>query len=141
MSNNIDFIAEKYKTKEDLKAYADAQYKTIIKLTKRIAKLEDEKKELLKKVEDASIKMAIDNPTGVSDEEAICVMELNKLRNKSLVEDLTMEECRKVETYVKTLATIRNQPKKIDINTKGMSTEDLLKHFDLAMNEEIEING
>ena len=136
--NNIDAIAEKYKTKEEISAYADAQYKTIIKLTRRIAKLEDEKIDLQKQVQDAGSSISIDNPMGITDEEAICIMELNKLRNKSLLDDLTMEECRKVETYVKTLATIRNQPKKIDIQTKGMSTDDLLKHFDLAIVEEID---
>lgn len=135
--NNIEALAEKYKTKEDLAAYADAQYKTIIKLTKRIAKLEEDKIDLQTKVQEAGSGINIDNPLGVTDEEAICLMELTKLRNKSIQEELTMEECRKVETYVKTLSTIRNQPKKIDIQTKGMTTEDLLKHFELALVEEV----
>jgi len=140
MSGNIDQIAKQYKSKEDLLAYADAQYKTIIKLTRRISKLEDEKEELKKQLSESSAKMSVENPMGVTDEEAICMMELTKLKNKSLIDELTMEECRKVEVYVKTLATIRNQPKKIDIQTKGMTTEELLKHFDEAMDEAVNGN-
>jgi len=139
MSGNIDTIAERYKTKEELQAYAQAQYKSIIKLTRRIAKLEDDNDDLRRELKESGSTLTIDNPLGITDEEAICLMELNKLRNQSLITDLTMEECRKVETYVKTLATIRNQPKIIDIQTKGMTTEDLLKHFDEAMKQEVDL--
>ena len=131
-------LAEKYKNKEELQAYAEAQYKTIIKLTKQIARLQEDNEILKQKLNAMPSTVNIENPKGITDEEAICVMEIHKLRAKSLNDELTMEECRKLETYVKTLATVRNQPKKSEISTQNISTDDLLKHFDLMMEDTID---
>ena len=130
-NSTIDQMAEKYDSVEELRAYSNAQYKTIIKLTKRLAELEDKNNKLKEEIGRAKeSSVIIENPDGISDEEAICIMELNRLRNKSLVEELTMEECRKVETYVKTLYTVRSKTKKEFNPAAGMSAEDLLKEYD-----------
>lgn len=128
MSDSIKKQIEKYQTKEELVAYANAQYKTIIKLNKRIDKLEQELEEA-KSISfegDEEITKKYDFSV-ISDEEAICLMELNRLRQASMTHELTMEECRKVQTYVQTLATIRGKEMKAPKPTENMSTEDLLK--------------
>lgn len=134
MSNEtIDKMAEQYKDFDSLKAYSNAQFQTILKLQKRLAQLERDNQDLKEKTVDGGNYINVPCPNGVTDEEAICIMELNRLRIMSMASPLTLEECRKVEMYVRTLATIRNQPKKLELNTKGMSAEELLSEFDKMM--------
>ena len=128
MNDSIKRQIEKYNTKEELVAYANAQYKTILKLNKRIEKLEEELKDAQSVTfeNDDLITNKFDFSV-ITDEEAICLMELNRLRQASMQAELTMEECRKVQTYVQTLATIRGKEHKAPKPTEKMSTEDLLK--------------
>lgn len=137
MSNDtIDKMAERYQDIDSLRAYCNAQFNTIIKLNKRLEQLERENQELKEKMIDGGPTINVPCPNGVTDEEAICIMELNRLRIMSMKTPLTLEECRKVETYVKTLATIRNQPKKMELSTKGMTAEALLDEFDKLMKDQ-----
>ena len=118
---------------DELKAYSNAQYKTILKLTKRISELEQE----LEKIHESGYSKAADNTpvvipdlSVISDEEAICLIELNRLKNRSMREELTAEECKKVETYVRTMLSIREKKAKEPPKTKAMDTAELLKAMD-----------
>jgi len=71
----------------------------------------------------------------VSDEEAICVMQLKRLKDKALVADLTLEEARKTEIYIKGLNLIKGTSKKVPEQGKPMSNEELLKLVDGALGE------
>lgn len=123
----IDKMAQKYSSVEELRAYANAQYETILKLNKKINELEKEIEEVKTNKTDYKSAYEIPNLSGVSDEEAICIMELNKLRQRSMNDELTMEECRKVEAYVRTLLNLREGGSEQVSKTGSMSTEDLMK--------------
>ena len=135
MSDSIDTMAEKYKSVEELRIYCNAQYNTIKKLSKKIAALENDKEQLKEGLNpDQEGEIMYQAPEGLSDQEAICVLELSKLHLNSQQRELTLEETRKVETYVKTLYLIRNDQIKAPPATNNISTEDLLAGMkDLAL--------
>lgn len=135
--SSINAMLDKLETIEDFKAYAEAQHKTIVKITKKLNQLEEENKSLKLKADKPTNHSVISLPEGLTDEEAICIMELAKLRAASNLGELTLEECRKVEIYVKTLKTVRDGSNKKDVSpTSNMSTDDLLKAMDAALSEE-----
>jgi len=127
-NDTIDKMAERFKTKEELKIYANAQYKTIQKLSKKIGELE-KSVELLKEGLDPDkegdiLYQAVE---GLSDQESICLLELSKLHLSSQQRELSLEETRKVETYVKTLYLIRNDQIKSPPKTQNIDTDQLLE--------------
>lgn len=135
LTDTIKQQLEKYSSPDELKAYATALYKTIQKLNKRIVSLEEEiEKERNSKFESSSL--VVPNLDGISDEEAICYVELHRLRKQSMVEELTMEECRKVQTYVQTLTTIRTNRVQAPAVTHSMSTDELLKSMNSLLSSE-----
>jgi S-adenosylhomocysteine hydrolase len=143
-NDSIDKLAKTFSSMEELQIYCDAQFKTIQKLTKQLndsRKELDEFKEKYIKLKEAkpspeAIKLAGGGELGklgVTDEEAICVMQLNFLKQIAVVRELTLEESKKVEIYVKTLNTIRNVPKKIELETKDMSNDQLIKLIEASV--------
>lgn len=132
---SFEAMLKKLETIEDFKAYCEAQHKTILKLTKRINQLEEESKSLKLKTDKPTVS-PVALPENLTDEEAICIMELAKLRAASNLGELTLEECRKVEIYVKTLNLIREKKitEKVS-STSNMSTEDLIKAMDAALDD------
>lgn len=130
-NDSIDRMIEKYESIDELRAYANGQYKTILKLTKRLANLEDELENLkVRGLPEDQAPMTIPDLGSISDEEAICLMELNRLRNRSMLEELTAEECKKVETYVRTLLSIKEKKAKEPPKTRSIDTADLLAAMD-----------
>jgi len=127
IDDTIDKMATKYKTVAELRVYANAQYKTIIKLNQKINDLNKEIEDIKSNKTEYKSSFTIPNLKGISDEEAICIMELNKLRQRSMNDELTMEECRKVEAYVRTLLNLRDGETGAVSQTGSMSTEDLVK--------------
>lgn len=132
MSNEtLDKMAASIDNLDELKDYCSAQFKTIKKLMTRVQQLEKENEEIRKNGQTKSEAiLSIGIPEGASDAEAICVLELNKLKNRSLQDELTLEECRKVETYVRTLTTLRGQSQAKKDPAKDLSTADLMAEFD-----------
>lgn len=142
MSDNssIDKLAQIYATDEDdAKAYQKAQASTIISQTKEINSLRKMKEQLeteLANLQMENIQLKAANPGATkfetSDEETICVVQLAIIKNLALQRELTLEECKKTEIYVKTLKDIRG--KKIEAKEESpsaLSNEELMK----AMNE------
>ena len=137
-TDNIVTMLDQYKTEAEIRAFATAQMKTITNLSKKINQLEEENKNLKKQALPAP-SIILDPNSSVSDglieaqdEEQIAIMELSRLRDTALERPLTLEEARKVELYFKILNVIKNQPKTIVVETKRMSTAELLA---LASNE------
>lgn len=130
--SNIDKTVAQYKDFSQLQEFAQAQQTTIIQLSKKIQKLEDERDHLKKLLEGSVPILKTDNKPTLgekfltSDEEAICLMQLNKLRDIATERELTLEETRRVEIFAKVLAAAKNSPKVIEVKTKQMSTEELL---------------
>lgn len=127
----MDKAILQYKELSQLQEFADAQQKTIIQLSKKIQKIEEER-DHLKTLLESSVPLIkregeqYDEKFLTSSEEAICVKQLEMLRDASTKRELTLEETRKVEVFSKVLNAVRNAPKTIEIKNKQMSSEELL---------------
>jgi hypothetical protein len=130
MSDNISKTILQYKEMSQLQAYAEAQNSTILNLSKKLKKLEEERDHLKQLLESSVPILKDDKSLGqkflTSSEEAICVMQLEKLRDISSGRELTLEEARRVEIFSKVLTASRNSPKVIELKTQNMSNEELL---------------
>jgi hypothetical protein len=138
-NDSIDKLAEEYaSTDNDQQAYNKALSSTIISQTKEINNLKRETEKLAKEnerllMENAQLKALAPQEQGqfaTSDEETICVVQLAILKNTALTRELTLEETKKTEIYVKTLKEIRG--KKVmavdeEEKVEKLSNEDLLK--------------
>lgn len=132
MSQPVDKTVAQYKDFNQLQEFAQAQQTTIISLSKKIQKLEDER-DHLKKLLESTVplfnepgKVIASGKLLTSAEEAICVMQLDRLRDISLERELTLEETRRVEIFSKVLASVKSKPKDSDSKAKEMSNEELL---------------
>lgn len=131
MSDNISKTILQYKELSQLQQYAEAQNSTILQLSKKLKKLEEERDHLKQLLESSvPILKSDDKSLGekflTSSEEAICVMQLEKLRDISSGRELTLEEARRVEIFSKVLTASRNSPKVIELKTQKMTNEELL---------------
>lgn len=129
-------IIKDFKSLEELQEFAEAQYKTIIDLSKKNSKLEAQ----IKSLKEENKKLSNDTTTNSeiiitgSDEEIIARSELKKLREYSLLRDLTYEECKKASEYVKILQTVKaNKPKESEVD--NLKDADLLSIVNLLPNE------
>src|SRR5271170_5580033 len=109
---------EQYKSMDDLQLFAEAQNSTILQLSKKIQKLEEERDHLKKLLESSVPLIKEEGKEGAekfltSAEEAICIMQLERLRDISSSRELTLEESRRCEIFSKILSTFRNMPKTI----------------------------
>lgn len=131
--DQIDQMLSDFKEVSEIKLFTEAQHKTIIELSKKIKKLEDENNHLKKLLEtstpliDSDKKDLIQSQSFLtSDEETICVTQLNKLRDVSFERELTLEESRRVEIFSKILTTLRNSPKTIKVESKKYTDAELI---------------
>ncbi len=62
----------------------------------------------------------------MSNEEFICINEIQKLRAVSHIQELSFEQTKKLEIYVKTLLALRSKKEKPKENTGGLSEEELI---------------
>jgi hypothetical protein len=124
---------EETKELADIRAFSEAQQKTIIQLTKKVKQLEEERDHLKKLLESTAPIIQTANNTLVqtekfltSDQEAICRVQLTKLRDIALDRELTLEETKKVEIFSKIITVLENAPKTIKIDTKSIESNDLM---------------
>jgi hypothetical protein len=129
--DGLDEMARQFKDFADLKAYSQAQYRTIVEQSKKIHALEEEVVHLRKLLEagsplvkDPSKKIEI--YTDVTDQEAICRIELKKLKDLSLERDLTLEEAKRTEIYTKLLISLSEKSKSLVEPTKRLNDSELL---------------
>lgn len=131
-ADNISKTILQYKELVQLQEYASAQEKTILQMSKKLQKLEDEKKHLESLLE-SSVPLMKDGETKALEKlhgnqtESICHNEIRKLKDASMERELTYEECRKLDTYFKILTQISNFAKPIETEAKQMTDEQLLK--------------
>jgi hypothetical protein len=124
---SIDKTVAQYKDFNQLQEFVQAQQTTIIQLSKKIQKLEDERDHLKKLLESSVPLIAPIKNENENDSEYICTMEISKLRDISTQRELTLEECRRLETYFKILTQINNRPKKEEKEVEKLSDGELLK--------------
>ena len=137
---NVDKMAEKFDTVEEMKAYSQAQYQTILDLSKKLKRSEAELEILREKLErlgnENATKEALNKENGIfdiSDEETICLTQLALIRSLAMARELTTEEAKKFEIYHKVLNGIRNRKPVEKPDLGELSTEELVKLIDKTM--------
>lgn len=127
MSSPGDKMINQFTTLVDLQAFAKAQQKTLIDLTKKLKASEDEVKHLKKLLEGAV--PVVNSPAKINfeanDEETIARQQLHLLKMISTDKELSLEETKRVEIYSKILNTLKDKPKTIEVNTKNLSIQEL----------------
>jgi hypothetical protein len=130
--NQIDEMAAKFKDFADLKAYSGAQYRTIVEQSKKIHALEEEIIHLRKLLENGGSTL-IKDPANkieiyadVTDQEAICRIELKKLKDISIERELTLEEAKRTEIYTKLLLSLTEKSKAPADTAKRLDDSQLL---------------
>lgn len=130
---NIIEMTKSFKDNNDWQEFAEAQQKTIVQLSRRLVELEAKNKDLEKSLLGAMPLVATGpmipelDHTFESDEEAISVLELAKLRNHTHIRELTFEEAKKVELYTKILSAIKEKRGKArEEEIKTISDEELM---------------
>lgn len=78
-------------------------------------------------VKKAAIVKEMQKENPMSDEEYICMIQLKELKGLAEQRELTLEETKKVDIYVKCLSTIRNKPKKVELSSKDLTNDELHK--------------
>lgn len=138
--SNLNNMGLEFKEYAELKQFAEAQQKTILTLSKQIKQKDEEIKHLQKLLSDSTPVIKDESPlilnTESMDEEAICRMELRKLRECSVERELTLEEAKKVDIYTKLLINLKNKDTKPvkEKEVKELTNEALLS----ALSEPVE---
>lgn len=137
-NSSIDSMAQQFNSIEELQAYSEAQYKTIITLNEKINGLQTELDKL--KMENVELKRSetIKNSTPdgsqfkVTDEEAACVVQIALLKDHAMSRELVTDEVKRLEILVKTLQSIRAKvpEKNPEKDVSNVPSEDLLKQLE-----------
>lgn len=124
-----DKMIDQFKNFDDLSAFARAQQKTLVELTKKNKKYEEEIKHLKKLLEGAVPVIASNKPIefGANDEESIAREQLFRLKQLSTEKELTLEEAKRVEIFVKILTGPKDKMRTIEAKSKNLSDNELLK--------------
>ena len=126
-------LFEQNKSLVELKEFSEAQQKVIIQLNRKIQKLESERNHLQELLEKAPVQLfpsTIQINQDVLPEKAICLMQIDRLKEVSMGRELTLEEARKLEIYNKVLNGNQQKESSIDVKTRNIKDEDLLKMLD-----------
>lgn len=130
---SLEIMLSETKDMAELKAFSEAQQKTIVKLSKKNKELEEEVTHLKKLLESTAPIIAPDSNQVIStekfltsDQEAICRMQLNRLKEVSYERELTLEEAKRVEIFSKIINVLENSPKTIKVETKNLDNKELL---------------
>jgi len=138
--DDIKTMSDKFNTIDEKQIYINALNNTITKQSKRINELEKEitelKKELLSKPK-LELTQSINPIPTSSDEETICVVQLRDLRAKAMEGELTLEEVKKVDIFVKTLMSIRNKPKKSELPIQSLTSDELHSELNKLLSGDI----
>ena len=134
---SLESMLDETKDLAELKVFSEAQQKTIIKLSKKNKELEEEVAHLKKLLETTAPVIQTTENVSVSaekfltsDQEAICRMQLNRLKDVSYERELTLEEAKRVEIFSKIINVLENSPKTIKVETKNLDNKELLSLLD-----------
>ena len=134
--DSIDKMLEQIKDFASLQKYAEAQYKTILSLSRKVKVLEEENVELKDLLEKSTPVLNEEKKNFVayqveasSDEEMIAKVQLARMKEISMDRELTLEEAKRVEIFTKILNT-KGSSSPIMLQTQKMDSEDLLKMLD-----------
>lgn len=136
-------MAEQFTSLEELQAYCDSQYKTLLTLNqkinsqeKEIAKLKETNANLQRDIAVSGASRKEEGQFTTSDEETTCVIQLAMIKSTAMQRELIMDEVKRFEILAKTLIAIRGREvKKEVLNTDNISTADLMKHYETALKD------
>jgi len=130
---SLEKMLDEAKDLAELRVFSEAQQKTIMKLNKKNKELEDEIVHLKKLLETTAPVITTETNPVIStekflttDQEAICRMQLNRLKEVSFERELTLEEAKRVEIFSKIINVLENSPKTIKVETKNIDSKDLM---------------
>jgi hypothetical protein len=135
-NKSIDKMAEQFTSPEELQAYSEAQYKTILNLNEKLNNLQKELETV--KAENSKLRnksviqestVPADSKFKTTDEETACVVQIAILKNHALERELVTDEVKRLEILTKTLHLIRGKvedPKK-EKGASDIPSEDLQK--------------
>lgn len=124
---SIDKTLSELKNTAELKKFAEAQNKIILNLSKELKESKDKIDHLEKLLESTTEIIPLDNKKYQKEDEEICIRQLQMLRDLSAERELTLEECKKVDTYSKLIQNLKNFKEEEIPKTKALETSDLLK--------------
>lgn len=130
----VNTILDNFNDVEDLKEYANSQYKTILTQSKKITELERKVESLESKLAEAEQKAAVNSvlnleqPEGQSDTETTCMVQIAMLKGLAMNRELTLEETKKLEIFAKTLQLMKGKitEDKKEKSSPKLTTEQLL---------------
>jgi sulfur transfer protein SufE len=133
MSDSINKMLEQFQDLAELQQFANSQYKTIIDLSKKLQKSEEENKHLKKLLEQTNpllISEAKEKESelikNATDSEVICRTQIRIFKDLALERELTLEEVKKFAELNKALKEIEGK-KPEEYKAKELADEDLLK--------------
>lgn len=115
---DIITLAGKFKSYSELQGYSDKQYIALQKAAEKIQQLESEVDHL---------KTLLMNTTAlipktefeISDEEVICDLQIARLKERSLQQELTLEETKKLDLLIKNKRLAKEQSTTIVADSKN----------------------
>lgn len=126
--DNIITLAGKFKSQVELKEYCDNQFKLIGDLNRKVARLEEENEHLKQLLQQTVPVIA---PLDVTNEQAICELQLERLKRAALDRELTLEETKKMDLLIKNLYLAKGQSTAI-INAQYKKVESEISDAQLV---------
>lgn len=115
----------------DLIVESTTSQNEVAELKKLIETLERDNKMLLDKLAELQCDLTKREELALKDAETLCMKQIGILKDRAVVQELTLEECKKAEIYIKSLNVIKNAPKKIKSDVDNMPTTELLKMLNI----------
>lgn len=128
--DNIMSIDQMEEGFHELQKHSDSQFSELMSLKETIARLESENK---------SLKLMIDNnlpslgnqitdlSLGISNQQLICEVQLTMLKDRAVIQELTIEEAKKLQIYTDVLAKCKQGKTPEEFSVSRMTDEELLK--------------
>lgn len=109
--DNTTTLYSQFESAAQLQEYCDVQFKTIEKLKRENEALKAEVSHLKDLLASTTKLLHPNDPVRmeVSDEQAICEIQIEKLREKAFSRELTLEETKRLEILIKSLHSIREK--------------------------------
>jgi hypothetical protein len=139
-------IVDTFTDINDLRECSNSQYKVIVSQSKKISelekKLESTEAKLIKAEQTNTVSSVLNkDQTGGSNDDGstICLIQLALLRAAAMNGELTLEECKKVEIYVKTLQVIKGKTEgkeKPKDTGRALTNEELIALMSAELTEQ-----
>lgn len=126
----IDEMAEQFTSIRELREYCNSQYQVIIALNKKLNEVQEKNKHLEALVEKVTPLLAeqegkLEIYKNLSDEMAICLMQIKLLKDKSIDKELSFEDTKKLDIYTKLLLELKSGGKLPDSVAKNLTDGEL----------------